>query len=77
MWTEQAVFIELGKIYISAMKVMEAMNMREGLVGWGGGCVHGKGQREKKEGLKWYNYILIKNISKSSQISVPLQIHIN
>lgn len=24
----------------------------EGLVGWGGVCVHGKGRREKKEGLK-------------------------
>lgn len=54
MWTEQTAFIESGKKNISAVKVMEAMNLRAlwGGVGCGVVCVHGKGRREKKEGLK-------------------------
>lgn len=51
MWTEQTAFIELGKnIYLS--NESNGGYKFEGLVGWGEGCVHGKGQREKKEGLK-------------------------
>lgn len=49
MWTEQTVFIELGKMYISAMKVMEAMNLR---ALWGGvECVcTGKVEGRKRKG---------------------------
>lgn len=49
MWTEQAVFIELGKIYISAMKVMEAMDLRALWGGVGGVCM-GKVKGRKRKG---------------------------